>query len=216
MQDFNSVNDLIKILLPAVSIVLFFLILVLFPKYFTRWKLRKQREKEHKENLETGALGEPKIIRSLDLLEEHILKEKHKGINFWVKINHYTIPLNVAIILFGLYLGVQKGYFNNDDYFELMVYPVAILVGQISLIFSEGRIYNDLRSPVFVVRGELIKVLKERRKRRDLKVFVVRGVHFNSDENMDVGYYWDKWTDGDRVYIEYSPFTKHIWKIENV
>ena len=46
--------------------------------------------------------------------------------------------------------------------------------------------------------------------------FTIRGVQFNNDENQLIDENWEKWSDGDTVSVEYSPFTKHIWKIEKV
>lgn len=164
----------------------------------------------------SGGVDEPHILRHLDPLEIEVLKSKHKTVNFWVSINHYTIPLNLLVIFLAIFFGIKNDLFTkDDDYSDLLVYPIAILYVQLLAIFTERRIYSDLRSPVFTVSGELIKVEK-RRKKKNKKIFVIRGLEFDNDENSDVAHYWDKWFDGDKLHIEYSPFTRHIWKIEKV
>lgn len=126
------------------------------------------------------------MLRSLDLLEQHILKDKHKFVYFFTNINHYLIPLNILVVLIGLYFGFKRGYFDNDLYFEIFIYLCGALVIQVSFILKENKLYKDLRSPIFKAVGELIKYVQERRKMGDLKVFVVRGLEFNNNENKDV------------------------------
>lgn len=179
-------------------------------------RLKRQREKEFKENVTHGAHEEPHILRELDILEKEILLSKHKTVKFWVGVNHFTIPINLAIIFVFVYFGFKKSLFESNNYVELSFYPVLILGVQILAVFAEQRMYFDLRSPVFAVKGELIKYIVNKGKRGPQKVFVIRGVEFNIKENRDVEYYWNRWSDGDNIVVEYSPKTRHIWKIEKV
>ncbi|MDP2633060.1 MAG: hypothetical protein Q8P25_05070 [Candidatus Curtissbacteria bacterium] len=178
-------------------------------------RIKVQREKEFVQNINDNALGEPHILRDLDLLEQHVLKEKHIGAYRFVKLNHYLIPLNALAIGITAYFGVFKNYLNADLFVDIVIYLSFALFAQIGLIFKENSMYKDLRSPVFRVTGSLLKFLTTKRKRK-IKKFVIRGVPFDSEENRDIENFWDKWNEGDKVYIEYSPFTKHIWKIEKV
>lgn len=179
-------------------------------------RLKRQREREYKENLTRGSYEEPHILRELDILEKEVLLSRHKTVKFWVGINHFTIPINLAVIFVFVYFGFKNNLFESSDYIKLLLVPVLILAFQIRAIFAEQRMYFDLRSPVFAVKGGLIKYIVNRGKRGPRKVFVIRGIEFNDRENPQIDKYWSGWGDGATVYVEYSPFSKHIWKIEKV
>lgn len=203
--------------------VLGLIVAVRFIKDFlSKDKFEKQREKEFKENVTVGATNEPHVLRYLDEFERKILIDENKAEYKVVQLSHYIAPL-FAIAFLALAYFVYKDWDlikNDSDYLlEIIVKPVLMVAGILSILYykyvRENNLDKDLRSPVFAVRGELLK--KEVRRRNSVSnSFFVRGVEFKDRENPQIDLFWKDWGEGAMVNVEYSPFTKHIWKIEKV
>lgn len=189
--------------------------------FFVKTKFEKQREKEFAQNLDFDATGEKHILRYLDETEKQILINEHITEYKLAKLNHFIVPTFILVsVIFIYFVWRFWDYFDKDsDYMELVL-RIAIIFGGIFggyyyKYVRENNLYKDLRAPVFGVRGELLK-REVRSKRVTLNYFVVRGLEFSDVENPQIDIYWNDWNEGDTINVEYSPFSKHIWKIEKV
>lgn len=187
--------------------------------FFIKTKFERQREKEFQQNVTVDATGEPQVLRSLDEFEKQILINEHKQEYQLVKFNHYFVPLFAVSLFVIFYLAYRFwGVFSN---FRAYLEVFTRVTGLMAVIFSgymykyirENNLDKDLRAPVFVLKGELLK-WEMKQKDKTINYFTVRGVDFSDKENPQVDIYWKDWAEGTVLKVEYSPFTKHIWKID--
>lgn len=178
-----------------------------------------QRNLEFKENINSGSIHEAKILRDLTNDEKQSLKKRSNSIGSISKIySFWSFVAFIMLFLSFLLIGLLNNLSSTSYYFIfILIVPVIVftLFRQIFLK-GEGPIYQDLRSPVFEVRGRLIKkILEENKQFKETHMaFIIRGVEFDSFENPQIRANWEKWIEGEEVRVEYSPFTKHIWKTE--
>lgn len=82
----------------------------------------------------------------------------------------------------------------------------------LSLGYKEQARYQDLRAPIFRVQGEIIK--EKIRGRHSTKYYItVRRIKFSEEQYFSLSKVFDEFHDGDEVAVEYSPYTKHVWKL---
>ncbi len=119
-------------------------------------------------------------------------------------------PILVADILIAV-IFIRSGSFTSDSIDPILVL-VVIELSIIGVIRKESLQYLDLRSPVYRVQGKLIKEKHYRKRGVDYSV-IVRQQKFSDKECPDLPSVFDKFETGDEVVVEYSPHTKHVWKM---
>lgn len=222
-----SMEDILISFLPNIYVGIAMVAVVLIINHFNKDKFERQKEKEFKENLAFDAKGEPHVLRSLTELERNILIKEHKEVYQVSKIMHFIIPLFVVAVFTIAYFVYKYWSMSNmgGDFLGIIFipFPALIFLNVFSYYYykhlRKNDLDKDLRSPVFAVKGELLKGKVRQRNRilnNPLYTFFIRGVEFNNKENTQIDKYWSDWGEGAIVFVEYSPFTKHIWKIEKV
>lgn len=188
--------------------------------FYKRNKKRKIiQEIELKESLNEGGLEEPTSYRDLLPSEkvtlEKIIKEQNKLINnVWLRLM-LLIGLFILAFRFHIYLLDSKNIIWIIYYPVMFVFEIILLFYTAKTVISyflKQNIYHDLRVQVFKAAGKLIK---EKTSYIGAKKYtiIVRGVEFSHDSLVDVIEAVEQLGDGDQVAIEYSPSTKHVWKI---
>ena len=179
---------------------------------------KRQGRKDFKENIEKSAVREPQVLRELRGDERDSLAVNHKLAVKYIQTNPVIIPANLLLIAIIFIVGLQNNLLHETVFLLVLYILTSVLALQVRYTLRERKIYSDLRSPVFKVEGELLKRFKGTgsKGKSPKRSFTIRGVQFNNDENQLIDENWEKWSDGDTVSVEYSPFTKHIWKIEKV
>lgn len=219
MQDFSQDPILLFVIGGIIFLLTFKVFEIFLPFIIVSLQVRRariQRKREFKENIESGALGEPRAIRELTKEESAILRRYQTGVYVWTR-NNYVSTIIFLFPLLLLFLGFKFDLFVNVGYLLILGIILSILAFFVVWAFKEEKLYKDTISPVFGISGVLVKrSLISNRGDVYTGAFVIRGIKFESDENPQVEGLWDSLKDGDRLSIEYSPFTKHIWKIEKV
>lgn len=175
-------------------------------------------QEERAESVNDGALEEPQVFRNLNQEEE---LEFETIVNSASRIRRNRVWLAILFLLmdyvyaliFRYTFDLQKTNFPSFSIFFFFV----LLIGFVLTIFQlvtleeyhkENDYYLDLRSPVFKVQGKLIKeVLDEKRH-----LLIVRGLKFSARELYSIKEDHHL-KEGDEIAVEYSPRTKHVWKI---
>ncbi len=87
---------------------------------------------------------------------------------------------------------------------------------KISQVSKKNDFYLDSRSPVFKVQGRAFKQVLYRggdKKDKNHILLKVRDQNFDENSSRDLEEFFSIIKDGDEVAIEYSPRTKHVWKM---
>lgn len=180
------------------------------------FEIKKARKQELRDNFKGGFVGEPTPARLPSEDELAILLKESKK---WqgediVFVLSFIFLLPLSILVFLLVYIAKIGQFPSP--FLLIGLFVLLVFVILSSKKWHNKYYLDCRFPVFGVSGEVYKkIMRDNNRGADpKKVMVVRGIEF--DLIGDFSGIWDVINNGDVLKIEYSPKTKHIWKIEKV
>ncbi len=73
--------------------------------------------------------------------------------------------------------------------------------------------YLDSRSPVFKVQGEAFKQILYIEDGKTHILLKVRNQNFDETSSQDLEEFFNTIKEGDEIAIEYSPRSKHVWKM---
>jgi hypothetical protein len=200
---------------PPIGVRLFFIglqviiLVILIRNYFFYRKRRKIREEERAESLREGGIEEPRILRELTGEETAKLKGFHNTSKLVTDNLWWLLPGSIIVdllIFWFLYTYPEM----DEDLRDVFFLPFAIQFLLISLALKEVPRYLDLRSPVYRVQGKFL----EGGSTKSTFVFKVRGVKFKISHTSAAALFRrEKLKEEDEVAVEYSPRTKHVWKI---
>lgn len=209
-------SDLLEILNKLLPVfvwplgIITFLVLDTMGFEIIRERLKKR---EFKDSVNEGAEDEPRAIRELTADEQKILFSKRRWSG--IVLNHIwwlAILFSVFDIILILKL-IDKFAFLGDP---ILVSTFAIVLAVqwviISVALAESKHYFDLRSPVYRVQGKVLLGLLLPQSSKSIEI---RGVKFDIAsisglvDKIQGGYF----KNGDEVVVEYSPRTKHVWKL---
>lgn len=78
---------------------------------------------------------------------------------------------------------------------------------------KKNDVYLDYRSPVFKVQGKAIKQVLYKESEKNHILLKVRNQNFDETSSQDLEEFFNAIKEGDEVAIEYSPRTKHVWRM---
>ncbi len=196
------------------------------------WRLVQERRvsriirEEREESLREGGIEEPRSLRELTSEEFRILHDIHQTSkkivdNIWWLLLLFVI-IDVAMI-FALFQASTNQYLINffsitgDNDFggavtAVFVFVVIIQGAIITTALQEVPRYLDLRSPVYRVQGRAIKEEVARRYGKDYYI-TVRRIKFSDQNYHLLQDFYSTIREEDEVAVEYSPRTKHVWKM---
>jgi hypothetical protein len=209
-------------LLPA---VIFVLVIAAIWKKLAKDKRMAKEDRE--ESLKEGGVEEPRILRELNPSEKSELTKLSKN---FLKYKHLLWILAPLFLIADIYLiytlppivreSISSTVMNpiSTDNFLLLFFGSVIIPLQLWFLQISLREYPstlDLRSPVFGVQGRAVKTTDGNKGNQPMYYYLtVRGVRFTSQFNNDlVRETFDSFEEGNEVAVEYSPRTKHVWKI---
>lgn len=199
--------DTFILIRPLLTLVWLAIIIILFLLYRNYLKNKQIVKNEKLESLKEGGIEEPKIYRELQPDEKDWLTKFHKTSYKIVNNIWWLLPLIVIVDIFFV-----VWIFNapSIDYLNKVIEPIFFLSFPIQLLLAslaakEISLYLDLRSPVFKVQGKVVNLTKTK---YGIK-FKVKSIGFRvREKDLTVNL-----INYDEVVVEYSPHTKHIWKI---
>jgi hypothetical protein len=208
-SDFNS--GLIRIFFPIA--IFLSIILGIGPYIVQGYRKSIVAREEYLENLQEGGIEEPRPLRSLSKEEAVTLRSVHKRLQ-WIagKISLLVILFIFIDVVF--FLAITWSVLSSIIG-EVVMILVLVLIFEGWVIveaFKERKRYLDLRSPVFKVQGKAIKGLTTGEE-RDNYYIIVRSIKFSDRNYGGMKNFYRSIKDEDEVAVEYSPRTKHVWKM---
>lgn len=164
-------------------------------------RLIKRASKEEKlEGISEGYVEESTIFRELTEAEKVILQGKRR---LPLKVIKYGSALILFFLIFDLFFLFYPFSLGLLGYLLFSSQFVLILIA-----LRERSIYLDLRSPVFKVQGKIFPQESD-----GSYSFKVKGLKFNLSMNSELGSTYAKFNSFEEVIVEYSPRTRHVWRI---
>jgi len=206
----NFTNNLILLIDIAAFVLIF---AFLYPQ--VRFKFLKQEAaKIERGELLTDPAKAPQIVRLLTKEETETLKTEHK---IYYEVVNNGVKYLVGMITVGIFafslLYLTSGFVYSSVFvILLMLWTLAM---SLAFAISEGRVYLDLRTPVFQVAGKA-KVGKMQLENTLSYSLEVRGIVFDQQTNPDFVNEFSRLRDGEQVVVEYSPNIKRIWKLQKL
>jgi len=200
--------------LPSLLIVMFLVIVTIsYPYIVLIHKKRKFEKEEWEENLREGGIEEPHTFRNLSPEEEQSLHDLYRT-------SKMIMDNGILLILvFGLFdiLGMFWILNSSREALNDIIFPVytigfLIQIALAGVAAKEMPRYLDLRSPVFKVQGQVIKEKIKNRRSTDYYV-TIRRIKFSEEDYPSLSQFFYEIQDGDEIAVEYSPRTKHVWKM---
>lgn len=183
-----------------------------------RRNFKKRIEKEeYQESLREGGIEEARPFRELAADEKVFLTHFHKGSKRIVDNGWWIICLFLFIDI-GIVIWILNS--TDPEFTEKVIGRIAAFALFFQLILAavaakEIKFYQDLRSPVFKVQGRAIKeIYNSLGGKRDNRYWItVRKIKFSHENYPDMLDFMKTIKDGEEIAVEYSPHTKHIWKM---
>lgn len=182
---------------------------ILNNKFYEKKRIAKE---ERLESIQNGGIDEPRPFRELTTSEKMKMLVMFKNSqrirdNFWILIPIITIF--DVYFLFEIITGkIDIAKLN----FENVFYIVAIEIILIAYGLDYWSRYLDLRNPVFRVKGKAIKEIV-RGEHATFHYITVKNLKFSDFDYNNFPAFFDSIEDKDEVIAEYSPRTKHVWKM---
>lgn len=194
----------LKVLIIVVLTASLALVLFLATPLLTAIKKRKVEKEEYQETLVEGGIEETRPSRDLTEKEKTELTRLYRESKL---IGENLVLIVIAFILIDLVL-ISLFLLN----IPFLLFAIILEGTAISLGLKERSRYLDLRSPAFRVQGKAIKE-KISGKRRDYYYLTIRKIKFSEENYKDLSNFYFTINDQDEVAVEYSPRTKHVWKM---
>ncbi len=153
------------------------------------------------------------------------LQDQVEESTFWLRVSLVSL-LIIFILAFLRWLKLRKmekshyqeslkeGGVEEARIFRNLTEIERAYLVEISKARNKNDYYLDSRSPVFRVQGNVFKQIipTSKRGRRHL-LLRVRNQGFTEKSSPDLEKFFDSIKEGDEIAVEYSPRTKHVWKI---
>lgn len=166
---------------------------------------------ERNESLKEGGSKESHPFRDLSDVERKQIFTMYKNAEWFRNKFWFLIPLFLFIDVLFVY-GFITGLISLSDKIDSFFFLIIIEVLLILYGLSYWKKYLDLRSPVFRVQGKAIK--EKVSGERDVSYYLtIRNIRFSEKNYDELRTFFDSINDEEEVVVEYSPRTKHIWKI---
>lgn len=201
------------------NILLPFLIVLLGLSYPVYFVIREIKKTHISRGNQKDIHRKPQPYRSLTLEESSWLQTQIDNNNsnrpIFFKYIVISIIIAIASFLIGKFLPQQYTIFAGIIFLVSLISIIIFFIGFITSL-SVNKYKDDLREKVFRVEGNVFK----ERVARGLGlpygyVVTVRGAEFNFDELSAASLvnFYNTIDQKDHISVEYSPNTKHIWKI---
>ncbi len=213
---------IIFLIIPLFAVTVPILVIIYIAKKVIRSK--EIVKEERIETLQEGGIEEARILRDLTEAESRELTKLSRNFSRFKNFPWAIIPFLLVIDVFLMITlpPIIKELIDTNPlnlqeslilFFGPLVIPLQAWIIQISL--RERPSYLDLRSPVFGIQGRAQKATDGKKGDQPFYYYItVRNIIFSSQFNNDeVRKIFDSIQEGDEVVVEYSPRTKHVWKI---
>lgn len=183
-----------------------FLLIALASEIVFHFKKRRVDREERREDVMNSGIERPQPFRPLSGGEKQVLGRKDKFPR-WVLHNRFWII--AAFIIMDLVL------LATDVFAPFIIFALAI---EIYLLFKAhlATEYSlDFVSPIFRVQGQALKkIIKSRYS--TYYYLTVREVTFSNKEYPQLPNFLFHINEEQEVSVEYSPHTKHVWKMYKI
>lgn len=153
-------------------------------------------------SLNEKILNNSRIVRELTDAEKDQLTVKNSWLKGYYSYSWVMITIVFFFNLFLLYVFVI-GSFAKSTGHSVIILALIYFEYRLFLLFqSVNNTYLDLRSPVFVVRSKIVE-----QNYLLFKRMIVGDTNFDAPNGIK---------SGELVEIEYSPYSKRIWKLKRL